>query len=321
MLRETSFGGEVLAWEDALHEGPVPYLPRTELLETRASFLSACGWGEPSALRARLEARDRAVLEALARGDEVVLWFEHDLYDQLQLVDALALVASAGARFERLSSIVVGAFPGRPGFRGLGELTADELETLWPRRREATAGLLESAAAAWDAVRSATPLGLAQLVARDVPGLEFAATALRRLLEELPAVGDGLSQTERLALAALAAGARTPLDAFVAVQEEEPAPFLGDTWFFRTLALLGAGRNRLVATERGEPLPAPPPNGDRGAFTGLGLRLTRAGERVLEGAADRVALLGVDRWVGGTHVSTGSPWRWDAAGGTPVGAC
>ena len=34
-----------------------------------------------------------------------------------------------------LELIVVASFPGRPGFRGLGELTADELETLWPTRR------------------------------------------------------------------------------------------------------------------------------------------------------------------------------------------
>jgi hypothetical protein len=43
------------------------------------------------------------------------------------------------------------------------------------------------------------------------------------------------------------------------------------------------------------------------------LRLTDAGERVLAGEADRVELLGVDRWVGGTHVGAGSVWRWDAA--------
>jgi hypothetical protein len=32
---------------------------------------------------------------------------------------------------------------------------------------------------------------------------------------------------------------------------------------------------------------------------------------VLSGKADRVALLGVDRWVGGTHVTSDTTWRWD----------
>jgi hypothetical protein len=36
------------------------------------------------------------------------------------------------------------------------------------------------------------------------------------------------------------------------------------------------------------------------------------GERVLRGEVDRVELLGVDRWVGGTHVTADNAWRWDA---------
>ena len=31
------------------------------------------------------------------------------------------------------------------------------------------------------------------------------------------------------------------------------------------------------------------------------------------GEADRVELLGIDRWVGGTHITPGNIWRWDAA--------
>src|SRR3954465_13164087 len=39
-LRQTSLGGAVLPWQDVLHEGPVPDVPRSELLRTRAAFLS-----------------------------------------------------------------------------------------------------------------------------------------------------------------------------------------------------------------------------------------------------------------------------------------
>jgi hypothetical protein len=43
------------------------------------------------------------------------------------------------------------------------------------------------------------------------------------------------------------------------------------------------------------------------------LRLTKLGKRVLAGRADRVELLGLDRWVGGTHVTADAAWRWDPA--------
>jgi hypothetical protein len=43
--------------------------------------------------------------------------------------------------------------------------------------------------------------------------------------------------------------------------------------------------------------------------------LTDAGRAVLTGDADRVDLLGLDRWLGGTHLRHDSLWRWDSAAG------
>ena len=296
-LRQTGLGGAVLPWQDVLHAGPVPAVSRRELLRARARFLSECGWGSRNAIQSALERRDRAYLEALRGGTRVVLWFEHDLYDQLQLVDALALADGAAPEL-----IVVDSFPGKPSFRGLGELTAEELESLWPQRRQADAELLATARAAWDAVRAHEPTALAELSGPLAP---------ERLLEELPGAREGLSTTERHALQAIAAGARAPHSAFRAAQDLEPAPFLGDTWFYRVLVELGTGKNRLLETDDGDELPPAPPLSDGLSFAQLGLRLTRNGGHVLEGDADRVELLGIDRWVGGTHVTPGNLWRWD----------
>ena len=301
-LRQTGIGGAVLPWQDVLHEGPVPAGSRTELRRVRAAFLSSCGWGSRRALLASLERRDRQ-FEALRDGLQVVLWFEHDLYDQLQLLDALALAHGENTPPQL---IVVGAFPGKPGFAGLGELTADELETLWPARGLASEERLDVAAAIWDAFCAPEPSALADRSARSVSSLPFVAPALRRLLEELPAASDGLAATERRALQAVAEGARTPQAAFPAVQRVEEAPFLGDAWFYRALVTLG----RLLETFDGTPLPAAPPLTDGQVFARLPIRLTDEGERVLRGELDRAELLGVDRWLGGTHVTADNLWRW-----------
>jgi hypothetical protein len=310
-LRATSIGGAVLPWNDALHEGPVPAGPRRELLDVRAAFLSGCGWGSRRAIRSSLERRDRQLIRALREGARVVLWFEHDLYDQLQLIDALALVDEDGTLPEL---IVVSSFPGRPGFRGLGELSPRELETLWPARRPATPETLAAAREAWAALRASDPTALAAFATGGTGSLELLGPALLRLLEELPATRGGLSRTERGALEAIAAGAGTPAAAFRAAQELEEAPFLGDAWFFRTLAELGGGDGRLVQGDDGSPLPAPPPLGDARTFAWFPARLTGAGRDVLRGDADRVELLGLDRWVGGTHVTADNAWRWDRDG-------
>jgi redox-sensitive transcriptional activator SoxR len=302
-LRQTGLGGAVMSWNDVLHEGPVRAVARAKLLRERAAFLSDAGWGSRREILSALERRDGQFVDALRAGARVVLWFEHDLYDQLQLIDALALARENGVAPEL---IVVDIY--------LGTLQADELADLWPARREATTETLEQASAAWDAFRAPEPRALAELAAHDSPDLPFLAPALRRQLEELPATRDGLSRTERQALRVIADGAPTPAAAFVASQKLEDAVFLGDAWFYRTLT----GLSELVETTEREPLPPPPPLSDGNVFARLPVRLTKSGERVLRGEEDRVERLGIDRWVGGTHVTPQDLWRWDAASRTLV---
>jgi hypothetical protein len=283
-LRRTGLGGSVLAWNDVLHEGPVPPLPHEELREVRVRFISQAGWGSAREIRDNLEQRDRLFEEALA-GGHVVLWFEHDLYDQLQLLQILDRVTEP----TRVELINIGSFEGRPDFKGLGDLNADELESLWPARRAVTEELVRVARAGWGAVRSPAPTAIEQFLARDTSVLPFLAAALRRQLEELPDVRSGLSRSERQVLELLVEQPRSPLQLFLASQEREEVPFYGDAWFYRCVAglatLVVRPGNELVAAD--------------------------AGREVLAGAADRVELLGIDRWLGGTHLRTDDHWRWD----------
>ena len=310
-LERTSLGGSALPWRDVLHEGPLLPVPRPAFLDARAGFLTSTGWGAQVALAVGFRARDEEVLNALRAGRPVVLWFEHDLYDQLQLVDVLALIHDAGVSHETLELVQVGSFPGRPGFRGLGELSADELETLWPQRVPVTAELLADAAAVWDDVRADDPRALARRAESAIEGMPFLAAALGRFLEELPEVSDGLSRTERQLLRVLAGGPRSLAQTFVAAQELEDAPFHGDAWVFRALWELGRGDVRLVETVAGAPVPEPAVAAGGSDAGSVELALTATGRRVLGSEADRVALLGIDRWVGGTHVTADAVWRWD----------
>ena len=197
-LRRTSLGGAVLPWQDVLHEGPVPSGARRDLLRARAAFLSECGWGSRRAILSALERRDRQVPRGAAEtGARVVLWFEHDLYDQLQLLDALALAGEVGGAPEL---IVVGSFVGKANFHGLGELTPDELETLWPTRAAAASEAVADATDAWTALCAPDPVALADCArggSRDLPvprsGASPAARGAPRACRR--PVGDGTTRT------------------------------------------------------------------------------------------------------------------------------
>jgi hypothetical protein len=78
----------VLYWRDALHEGPVPAVGPEELRRIRAAFLIEAGADDRDEAMAMFAERDR-ILEA-NRDGEYVLWFEADLYNQLQIIQILS---------------------------------------------------------------------------------------------------------------------------------------------------------------------------------------------------------------------------------------
>jgi hypothetical protein len=256
----------------------------------RAGFLSECGWGSERSLLDAFERRDRLYEHALDAGTEIVLWFEHDLYDQLQLLQVLA-----GAR-EGVELIQADDH--------LGPLHADELEALWPRRVRVTAEMLALAREAWEAFRAPEPAALARLLDRDTSTLPHLGAATRRLLEELPDAQSGLSRTERQLLEPLVDGPHRPGELFIESQSREDAAFAGDTWVWKRLAEL----QPLV-----EKLPPPPPLGDVHAFLAARVALTPLGRDVLAGKADRVEAAPLERWLGGTRLGGERDWRWNGA--------
>ena len=312
-LRATGLPGSVLSWRDVLHEGPLAAVPPPEHRALRAAFLAQQGWGRRETIARELEWRDGLLDEAVTRRRPVVLWFEHDLHDQLQLLQILAAIAATEVEDARIELLVVGEVPGRPDFHGLGELDADELEALWPRRVPLTPEVAAAAQEGWTALCGDDPRTIASFARDDRPGLPFLGAALVRLLEELPAVGSGLSRSERQLLEAVTAGAETPGEAFVECGRREQAPFAGDTWVWLRLHELGSGEHPLLQEASGGRVPQPPPLGDSATFLGTRLRLTAAGREVLDGSLDRVETVGLDRWLGGTHLTPGNAWRWHAS--------
>jgi len=312
VIERSRFEGPVLSWRDVPHEGPLVPGPRSEFLDARAAFLAGEGFEEEATIRQELERRDRTFVEALTQGREVVLWFEHALLDQLQLIEILALVGEIGHELQGLELLNVGAVSGRPDFHGLGELDPAELEPLWPQRRPVTSELIRLARDAWASVRAPDPTPLAALLEQDTSELPFLAAAVERFLEELPDVAAGISRTERQLLETLLDGHIAPVELFIGSARREEAPYLGDSWFWQRLLELARGQRPLLAAVGGGLVPEPPPRGDPATFLGTALKLTDGGRAVLAGELDRIDAIGIDRWVGGTRLRAGNVWRWDA---------
>jgi hypothetical protein len=299
-LLQTTLVEQIVIWRDVLHEGPVPDVGDAELRAVRVRFLADAdrdaGIGP---VRRDFEERDAAL--TAGRDGEYLLWFEADLYDQLQIAQILARLAELRVPAERITLICIGEYLGIAHFGGLGQLRPDQLEGL-PAAAALTLtnDALALATRAWAALRAPDPRGLAAIVAARSPELRFMPEAFDRLGREYPWTRDGLSLTERRLLAAVAEGAATAGEAFVRGAAREARPYLGDAWAFAAIERLARAEVPLLSADPGTV--------DRHTAVAL----TEAGRRVLDGAEDHVALNGVDRWVGGVHLVGGEvPWRWD----------
>jgi hypothetical protein len=309
-IRALGLGGEVLPWRDVLHDGPVPAgLSLEELSAVRARFVSGNEWGDPAGVARDFAARDAALRDA-GRHDEVVLWFEHDLYDQLQLVQVLDALGSETPRPARLTLVGPAEY--------LGEVPPERLAALFRERAPVTDAQLALASAAWAAFRAPDPTAVETFLAGGSSALPHLAPALRRHLEQFPGARDGLSRSERAALEEVAAGREIISEVYTASHHaREPVVFLGDLVFAGYLESLGSGdAPLLVFADDGAPVRAPRRGEDTRAFFARRVRLADAGRGVLEGREDRVALNGIDRWLGGVHLhGRHGVWRWNAEAG------
>jgi hypothetical protein len=304
----------VITMVDVLHDGPAPMTETLEeWREVRARYHSSDGSMSYEEVLRDLIRTDEQIAAAPALYDEIVFWFEHDLFDQLLLIRALDLIGepdNSSVR-ARISLICIDRFPGIEPFFGLGQLNAAQLATLTDTRAPVTPDQYALANAAWTAFRAADPRELVEIASlatssgRAREALPFLGDALTRFLAEYPSVAHGLSRTEEVALGALRDGLATAGELFLTTQAQEARAFMGDWGFYAILRQLASARTPLVSIR------------DLTDDVDLGPRtvtITDAGRDVIEGREDGVAVNGIDRWLGGVHLigRDRSPWRWDA---------
>jgi hypothetical protein len=302
-LSEAGVEGKIISWRDVLHEGPVDSsLSLEELSKGRARFISEQGWDDFAHVSGDFAERDR-VIRHLDYFDEVVLWFEDDLYDQLQLIQLLDFFGRGAARGKTLSVIVVDGY--------IPPLSTDEIKQLDKARQRVTPEQLELAKRAWKAFGSEDPTSISRLLEGSTTALKYLAAALRRHLEEFPSTDNGLSRSEREALSAIQAGHSTPVAAFLEVARKQESIFLGDIIFYSYLERLSGRNDALITWKDGTPVIAPTSERSREFVEGE-LTLTPLGREVLAGRQDWQRINKRTRWLGGVEIKPGERgWRWD----------
>ncbi len=304
-MREAGYPGQHFAFREALATGPTPQgLSKDQWIEVRATHLAGEAKSDADEIKRDLAAME-SLLSNITGHEEVILWFEHDLFCQINLVYLLDHFARQAARQFRLSLICIGEFPGVPNFRGLGQLTASQMASLFDKRHTVTEAELSLAQAAWAAYCSPDPPDIEGLLSSDTSALPFLRGALGQHLTRFPSVRNGLGHAENKLLDLIANGISNCGSLCPAFFDAEPAYGLGDTQIHNDLKRMADATQPLIRLD----------GFDDSARTNAWLKakcsITETGRRVLTGQADFVELNGIDLWLGGAHLTNDTLWRWD----------
>jgi hypothetical protein len=304
LIARSGIPGDISIWADPLNEGPVPGgISDADLRTIRARFLAGSGRGDRFQRVLAELAEWASTIRRRGEYDETVLWFEHDLFDQLVLIQILDRIASTPSP-RPLKLICIDRFPGHPHFKGLGELTPADLATLFDTRVEVDGRQIGLGIRAWRAFRGADPSGIENVLADDTSPLPFLGPALRRHLEEFPWVGTGVSRSERRLLELACEGPLQIREAFPRMHEGETHFYITDTSFWDLARRLAALDPPLLVLH-------PESDADRSLPFGT-IEAAPRGRGIIAGEAALVERYEIDRWLGGVHLDRRSPmWWWD----------
>ncbi|HBS21870.1 MULTISPECIES: DUF1835 domain-containing protein [Thalassospira] len=294
-LKLAGFAGAFMEFSDPFCQGPVPDVPLPDFIETRARFIaSSYRIDFPDAL-SRLQ-REYAGLATLGDYDHVVLWFEHDSYDQLILVFLLDFIANLRPQ-TRLDLICVDRVPGVERFIGLGQLSPELLIWCWENARAPVSdAMLECGQTVWPAIRASKPDALRAIIDNGQSPIPCMIAALDRHLRELPDPGNGLGLTQELTLQILADFGPLPAGKVFGhlMLSYEPLPFLGDLMFREILADMKQTSSPLFDFADNQPHTPWPEQI---------LSLTETGHEILSGTRNFMELYTGERWVGGIRIT------------------
>ncbi len=293
----------ILPWRDVLHEGPLaPSGQLDELAPVRAIYLSdEFGLVYGDVAQSFVERNE--TVKRWNEFEKISLWFEHDLYDQLQILEIVNFFAGQPeVSLQKLEIVQSGEY--------LGHMTPTEAEKLAQLARPVTKTELDLGKQVWKAFCSETPESWAALLEDDLSALLFLKPAVERQLEELPDQ-NGVTRTERQILRILEEKPSHPSDLFHVSQSMEEAMFMGDWSFFSILERMSQGEMPLVEASPIDAVFSRPGSEHWKAFSASSIRLTSDGLRVVRDRID-YGLKRPSSWVWGQKVEVGAMvWRWN----------
>lgn len=186
--------GDIMVWREILSEGPVlSDINSVEFWSERENFICS-EYNDTSERYMKIVIDELNKLNNINKFDEIVLWFEHDLFCQINLIFLINYIYNKGFT-GNLSVVNIDDFF-KPGFKGIGELRSEDFIILYEKRLSLNIEDIEAANEAWAIYSSSNPSLLNDISEINFGNLKYLKNALERHKQRFPFVGNGLNKIQ-----------------------------------------------------------------------------------------------------------------------------
>lgn len=193
-IQEMHFSGDLVTWREMLCEGPcVQDVGDPEFLKLRKKFLKdSYGISAQEYQKKFITELDR--LKKIGPYDEIVLWFEFDLFSHMNMLAMMAFLLQHGKK-SPFSLVCSRKLEGEKELTPLSELSKKHLQNHYTHRIFLSEDDVSTAELIWELYCSQNPKRLTSEIKKST-NFEYLASSIRAHIERFPNAHTGLNSLE-----------------------------------------------------------------------------------------------------------------------------
>ena len=195
-LKKLRFSGEFITWREMLCEGKTTTDVGSESFwKNRFEFLKS-SYKVTKHKFINYTLKEYRNLCNKKSTDEIVLWFEHDLFCQINMIAVISWLKRYRKGYH-ITLVCSGKVKGTNRLKGLGELTEKQLQDHYKKRVTLTQDDIEYADYIWQLYCSDSPLRLETVYKFDpMSPFQYLASAIEAHIRRFPSMENGLNAME-----------------------------------------------------------------------------------------------------------------------------
>ena len=235
LFRQTSLKGQTFVWREVLSEGPVHLaFNSTTFWEERENFMTKFATTIED-YQEKVFRPFKVIEERLESFNEIVLWFEYDLFCQINMMALIHWLGEVRTSSQTISMICSGKMDETEKLYGLGELNPEWLEMLFQNRLKLNTREFNFASGVYQAYCSPNAEALYTYILMPSDEFIYTSDALNAHFRRFPFQGNDLNEIEQKIIELIGQGIRNANQLVVQLLHWQKYYGFGDLQYFQIL--------------------------------------------------------------------------------------